>query len=147
MDDGSGPCGHKSVGFESPLRHDDILYTRNLLLDNGLRVFYYKNSMDIMGTIFKKNSFLKNILLVLLNSGMRRGELIDLEWSDIDFERRVIKIKLKEFWTPKNLISREIPMNDVVYEVLHKQKEIGNRDRWVFTYENGKQLDQHIREP
>jgi len=31
---------------------------------------------------------------------MRIGELVNLEWDDIDFVRRTITIRPKDFWKP-----------------------------------------------
>lgn len=41
------------------------------------------------------------VFFTFLNTGMRLSELLYLEWSDIDFQRRKIKIQRKSFWSPK----------------------------------------------
>jgi len=53
-----------------------------------------------------------------LHSGMRLNEMLWLEWSQIDFERRVIRLQNKPGFTIKNLRPREIPIDDDLYEVL-----------------------------
>lgn len=40
---------------------------------------------------------LRNIFYILLNTGTRKAELENLEWSDIDLRRKKIKIHRKEF--------------------------------------------------
>ncbi|MGB6865561.1 MAG: tyrosine-type recombinase/integrase [Candidatus Aminicenantaceae bacterium] len=50
------------------------------------------------------------ILMILLPTGMRKGELANLEWRDVDFERGVIKITPKAGWMPKGKRGREIPI-------------------------------------
>ncbi len=57
------------------------------------------------------------IYFTFLNTGMRKSELENLEWSDIDFQRRKVKIQRKDFWQPKST-PREIPMNGQVFELL-----------------------------
>ena len=42
------------------------------------------------------------------------------EWSDIDFENRAITVQNKEEWHTKNYESREIPMNNTLYEALRR---------------------------
>lgn len=50
-------------------------------------------------------------------TGMRREELRCLEWSDIDFIRKVIKVRGKEGFTPKST-EREIPIHKEVMKIL-----------------------------
>jgi integrase len=35
---------------------------------------------------------LKPIIIVALNTGMRKGEILNLKWDHIDFEVRIIKV-------------------------------------------------------
>lgn len=59
------------------------------------------------------------IFFVLIHTGMRKGELINLEWKDVDLYRRMITIQRKSFWVPKSG-EREIPMSRKVEEVIKK---------------------------
>jgi site-specific recombinase XerD len=77
------------------------------------------------------------IFATFLNTGMRRAELVNLEWSDIDFQKGIIKIQRKSFWLPKTG-EREIPMNETAREILMKLPKRGN---FVFTDRRGKQLN------
>lgn len=74
---------------------------------------------------------------MLINTGMRRSEIIHLEWSDIDQENRVIKIQHKPFWNPKSG-EREIPINDGLLEVI---KNIPRKGNFVFCSKRGKRLN------
>ena len=77
------------------------------------------------------------IFFTFLNTGMRRAELVNLEWSDISFEHKTIKIQRKPFWLPKTG-EREIPMSVELSSVLDK---LPRRSNFVFTDKNGKQLN------
>ena len=57
------------------------------------------------------------ILFTFLNTGMRKAELENLLWSDIDFKRSKIWVRAKEDWKPKTG-EREIPMAEELAEVL-----------------------------
>ncbi len=81
------------------------------------------------------------IFFTFLNTGMRRGELLNLEWRDVDFQRKRIKIRVKENWEPKTS-ERDIPMNDKLIEVLKKHKE-KSRGNFVFTNKRGEQIDKN----
>lgn len=80
------------------------------------------------------------IFATFLNTGMRRSELVNLEWSDIDFKNGLIKIQRKAFWLPKTG-EREIPMNETAHEILMRLPKRGN---FVFTNEKGKQLNPDV---
>jgi len=62
------------------------------------------------------------IYFTFLNTGMRKAELENLEWDDIDFKRRKIRIHRKENWQPKTG-ERDIPIGEPLMEVLTQLKE------------------------
>lgn len=53
------------------------------------------------------------IVVVALNTGMRKGEILNLRWRDIDLTNRFIHIE-----TSKSGKRRDIPMNDLLTETL-----------------------------
>ncbi len=85
------------------------------------------------------NEWLYPIIYTFLNTGMRKSELENLEWSDVDLKRRKVKVSVKDDWTPKTN-EREIPINDGLYDVLSKQKERANGSKYVFPDENGERI-------
>jgi len=60
--------------------------------------------------------YLKPILIVALNTGMRMGEILGLSWNDIDFVNYNMHIK-----NTKSGKDRIVPMNSLVAGVLKKQ--------------------------
>ena len=85
------------------------------------------------------------IFLTLANTGMRKGELLNLEWPDIDFEARKIRIRIKDFWTPKTGEERDVPLNNQLCNFLKKLYENKKEGRWVFSTTGGQQ-PRHLRE-
>lgn len=98
-------------------------------------------------------------LLLILATGMRRGEVVGLQWSDIDFERRTINIHhtvkatktREESEEPKTAASRRlIPIDDNTRALLTEWRVEQSRefemigqpalapDRWVITAIGGK---------
>ena len=71
------------------------------------------------------------ILLTFLLTGMRTGELLNLEWSDIDFEREEIHIRAKRDWEPKDREARTIPLHGRLKAVLRDLKSKSD-SRYVF---------------
>lgn len=56
---------------------------------------------------------LKSIVVVALNTGMRKSEILRLRWQDIDIERGIIHLL-----ETKNGEKREVPMNEVVQKTI-----------------------------
>lgn len=83
------------------------------------------------------------VFLFLAYTGCRRGELIHLEWSDLDFKELTIKFQNKDHWSTKNRKNRIIPMHDMIYAALAVTEQ---QEGWVFTRSGGRQLDHHIRD-
>ena len=74
-----------------------------------------------------------NIMLMALYTGMRRGELFKLKWSDIDLEKGFITLR-----DPKGGKDQIIPLNDMARSVLGKI--IQTNSDYVFPGRNGQQL-------
>lgn len=80
---------------------------------------YERKALYISNGVFTKllndsSPNLRNFLTVAKNTGMRVGELVNLKWTDIDFNTKQIKIK-----ESKNFTQRYVPMNCTVYEALN----------------------------
>lgn len=61
---------------------------------------------------------LKPILITALNTGMRRGEILNLQWDQVDLKHGFILLTEEMTKTERR---REIPINTVLREVLQKQ--------------------------
>jgi len=85
------------------------------------------------------DEWIKPIFYTFLNTGLRKSELEYLEWSDIDFKRRKIKIVVKDGWSPKTN-EREVPINEGMIELLHGQKKRANSSKYVFPDEQGERI-------
>ena len=57
-----------------------------------------------------------NVMKMALFTGMRRSELLSLQWNDIDFEQGFIHIR-----NPKSSIDEKIPLNDAARNVIDSQ--------------------------
>jgi len=60
---------------------------------------------------------LRPVVLVALNTGMRKSEILSLRWRDVDFARRFIRVERS-----KNNRSRRVPMNSAVLDELKRLK-------------------------
>lgn len=73
---------------------------------------------------------LKDIFLLAFYTGMRLSELINLQWSAVDFAVNTITVKNSKTFITKNKSDRVIPMHERVSETLNMRKKNSN---YVFT--------------
>ena len=85
-----------------------------------------------------KEQWMKDLVTIAVLTGLRRGELLGLTWSAVDFARRVIRIESSEGFRTKHGRRRNVPMNENVYQILWIRKEQSRTD-FVFTY-RGRQI-------
>lgn len=62
--------------------------------------------------------YLKTLVIIAIETGMRRGELLGLRWSDISQNRRVITLALT-----KNGSGREVPLSQRAFAALMDWKD------------------------
>ncbi|WET09421.1 site-specific integrase [Pseudomonas sp. D3] len=77
---------------------------------------------------------LKPMVLVSLNTGMRRGELFDLKWSAVNFDTKTITVAGA---TTKTSDTRHIPMNKETIDVLEAWKKQVSKSPYVFPGQGG----------
>lgn len=73
-----------------------------------------------------------NIMLMALYTGMRRGEIFNLKWQDIDFERGFISLK-----DPKGGPDQKIPLNELARQILNDSPR-HKKSEYVFFGRGGK---------
>jgi integrase len=69
---------------------------------------------------------IKPMVLLSLNTGMRRGEVLDLTWEHIDLTNRMITVPA---WASKSSQTRHIPMNKETLHCLSHWKEMNRTDQ------------------
>ena len=61
----------------------------------------------------RRNVWMKPLVLLALETGMRRGELLRLQWTDINLQKRTATL-----WETKNEERRIVPLSSKALEVL-----------------------------
>jgi integrase len=61
--------------------------------------------------------WLRPLLITALHSGMRKGEILNLKWADVDFKRRCITVQKS-----KNKTKRTIPLSNTLHSTLKEMK-------------------------
>jgi len=77
---------------------------------------------------------LKPMVLISLNTGMRRGELFDLKWLAVNFDTKTITVAGA---TTKTSDTRHIPMNKETIGVLEAWKKQVSKSPYVFPGQGG----------
>jgi|GEM_PF-1433711 integrase len=99
----------------------------------------YYSKDEVQKILEHATGWFKAFLTLSFNTGLRTGEALALQWSDIDFEEEKVIIqrsqrhgKLKE--TKTNIINK-IYMPSPVKEALQLHKQTAKSDLWVFPNE------------
>jgi integrase len=67
--------------------------------------------------------------MLLLFTGLRRGEAAALRWDEVDFAERVIRLPARRTKAGRKL---DLPMSDLVRALLVSRRALGNDNGWVF---------------
>lgn len=102
---------------------------------SGKRTVEYKRKgKDVKANVEANNPHLKAIILLGLDSGMRRGEILKLNWQDIDLDSNVITILGTHTKTQR---TRSVPMTKRTKTELMALPNIGTEGK-VFPFNDFK---------
>ena len=82
--------------------------------------------------------YLKPMVVLSLNTGMRRGEVFSLEWLDLDLELAMLTVRGE---TAKSGYTRHIPLNETALDTLKAWKEQSQDSSLVFPTKSGARFD------
>ncbi len=111
----------------------------NLLGENRLRLVKkfrepagrvrYLDDEQLVKLVDSCANHLKPIVIMAVNTGMRKGEILTLKWADVDLEKGIIMIK-----NTKNNETRILPLNKTLGTMLTAMNRNGHQHVFV----NGK---------
>ncbi|VUX55303.1 Integrase family protein [uncultured Woeseiaceae bacterium] len=81
--------------------------------------------------------YLQPMILLAMNTGVRYGELTQLEWADVDFQGRTIRIRGD---LTKSGTTRYVPVNDEAQAVLSTWKIQNEKEGLIFAHPDGGRL-------
>ena len=115
---------NKAVKWEY-LYKNPLIYVEYLKQDDSKKIRSL-TEIEVQQVLDECTDWFYPILFTMLHTGMREGEVIHLEWSDVDFKKKVIHIQKKEFWMPKSsgrgIRERDIALTDGLVTFLKKHK-------------------------
>jgi integrase len=83
----------------------------------------------------------RDYLLLLLFTGLRRGEAAGLRWEEVDFAARLIRLPAAR---AKNRQKLDLPMSSFVRDLLVARRAMGDDAGWVFGADS---RSGHLEEP
>src|SRR5438067_3803821 len=103
-----------SLAFDAELLDDNPCRRVKKLRTANQRVRYLSNAEEeALFKALRGQNWVKNIIVMAINTGMRRGELFDLKWFDVDFNRRIVHVRQSKSGRP-----RVIPLNATTQTLL-----------------------------
>ncbi len=84
------------------------------------RVLSREEEMRLLAACNGRRAHLRSILICALDTGMRRGEILQLRWKDVNIEEGIITIRAT---TTKTMRPRSVPMSTRLREELKRMRE------------------------
>ncbi|MFN0112983.1 MAG: tyrosine-type recombinase/integrase [Blastocatellia bacterium] len=84
------------------------------------RVVTADEEQKILAAMTGRLERLRPLMILALNTGMRRKEMLKLWWSDVDFDRGQIKVRAENSKSKK---PRTLPMNSITKELFEQLRE------------------------
>ena len=99
-------------GIEWGLAESNPCKGVKLFKENNQRLRFLEKE-EIATLLSHCSEHLKPIVIVALNTGMRKSEILGLKWRDIDIKRNIIHL-----YETKSGEKRELPMNEAVQKAV-----------------------------
>lgn len=103
------------------INYNSIAKIKPLKLD---KTFHYFMFEEINRIIESAKEPLKTAIMILVYTGLRRDELYNLRWRDVDLKNRIITVKPYGDFSTKSKKIRSIPMAAKLFEHLKSMKKV-----------------------
>lgn len=111
---------------------------KRLKTPEKLPVFFNKEDFEKLISSIESED-LKDLIIFAVNTGLRQGEIINLEFSQIDFVNRVVTLDNQTHITKSKKV-RSVPLNEITFQILNKRVK-KNGSTYVFSL-NGNMINQ-----
>jgi integrase len=89
------------------------------------RIITLEEEKKLLAACMDKREHLRPIIIAAVDTGMRKGELLKMKWSDIDFERRIITVRA---FNTKTMRAREVAMTARLNSELQQMWQASPQD-------------------
>lgn len=126
----------RSILFDNPIAAVKLLPKKRMFFKRALTV---EEAKELIKVAPKRWSI---IWRFILSTGLRRQELIELTWSNVDLANKLIRVLPTDKWKPKTKDSiRTIPISDKLVADL---KSLDREAEHVFVSSQGNQLKHNL---
>lgn len=128
------------AGFETALRWQLIKFNpfkgiKNCPVDEAMPLFISPDEYRLLLQNVQE-LWLKQMIVLGTLTGLRRNELLYLQWKNIDFNNRILYVFSTPTFRTKNGKKRIVPLNDTAFKLIHHCYEVRTND-FVFSFPNG----------
>jgi len=78
----------------------------------SMKVWTVEEQKKFLEHVKSESTFYYILFLLALTSGMRKGELIGLQWNDVDTRKGVVSVKRTAVWAQRNLYLKDMPKTE-----------------------------------
>ena len=99
---------------------------------------YTQDEIRIMLKYSKKDTILETLILLLLQTGIRKEEIVHFKWNDFNKDNRTLRVSKKDGWTPKRGKERMLVLSCRLAEMIDN---LERKDGYIFTQTEGRNKD------
>jgi len=86
--------------------------------EDYVKVWTHQELNKLFQTAYDADPKLLPIMVFLLNTGLRPGEVLAAERPWVDVKKRMLTVPVNDYWKPKNRKPRQVPLSDAALEVI-----------------------------
>ena len=119
------------------IAHNPICHVKMPVVVNQIdRWLTYGEEAALMEACYDRQ-WLKNIIIFVLNTGVRLGGIRNLRWADVDMFRKTATIRKKSRMSKDRMT---VPLNQTVLDVLIDMCKVSGMQGYVFSQKGGEQV-------
>lgn len=119
---------------EALMRREDTMRQKRRTANEWRRVRHRPDLPDLsLGYV----DHLQPMFLLAINTGLRRGELFQLQWPDVDLPNQALTVRGR---ITKNGQTRHVPLNEEAEQAIERWRIKTSETGWVFPGKGGQQL-------
>ncbi len=138
--EGSSRARYLTASEESALRNAliarDQRLRENRVSGNAWRRARHQAALPDLSTVAFAD-YLQPMVLLTFNTGLRRGEVLQLRWADVDLLQRKLIVRGDNAKSGK---TRHIPLNNEALTTLQQWRSDSKSTEWVFTGHDGERM-------